>query len=72
MQKMCSWNLVMHQVISRLQQDFEVTTQPWPECSFACLFVCLFVNLSVCNYSKSMKVSSSIFKAVRFNRKKEF
>ena len=26
----------MQQVISRLQQDFEVTTQPRPECSFVC------------------------------------
>ena len=34
MQKMCSWNLVTQQVIRRLQQDFEVTTQPRPECSF--------------------------------------
>ena len=30
----------MQQVISRLQQDFEVTTQPRPESSFVCLFVC--------------------------------
>ena len=26
----------MQQVISGLQQDFEVTTQPRPECSFVC------------------------------------
>ena len=61
MQKMCSWNLVMQQVISRLQQDFKVTTQPWPECLFATsksfdfevcwsvgLYVCLFVCMYVC------------------------
>ena len=37
-------DLVMQQVISRLQPDFEVATQPWPECSFVSSFVCLFVN----------------------------
>ena len=29
MQKMCSWAHVIQQVISRLQADFEVTTQLW-------------------------------------------
>ena len=47
----------MKQVISTLQQDFKVTTEPQPECSLlrkiskyvgqsVCMFVCMFVSSS--------------------------
>ena len=43
MQKRCRRNLAMQHVISRLQQDFKVTTQCWLVCLSVCL-VCMFVG----------------------------
>ena len=51
MEKVCSWNLVMQQVISRLQQDFEVTPQLWPECSLLRnFFILKYLGQSICKF----------------------
>ena len=53
MPKMCSVNLVMQQVISRLQQDLEVITRLSPR-----LYVCLYVSKHVCLLARSRSQES--------------